>query len=354
MLPDRSVLESTMKSIITRMIDPPKVDMVETVPVSDLGFSSWNWPQGVGLNGLFKVALQSQDAALVQVLVEWYETMLKKPLPRKNVNAVAPLIALSQLCKTLPRPEWITLCDEWADWVMKDMPRTREQGLQHIVVNADNPGQLWVDTLYMTGLFLASMGMLRGKTEYIEEASRQFLLHIKYLQDRKTGLFFHGWTFEGNHNFGAVHWGRGNCWFTAAVPDFLEMTGVGGAVREFLVQSLKSQVEALIPLQDSEGLWHTVLDDPDSYAETSATAGFGYGILKSVRLGLLPESFRASGIAACKGVLSRVDATGIVTGVSYGTAMGDGPDFYKSIPVCPTAYGQALAVHLLEEAARIS
>lgn len=48
---------------------------------------------------------------------------------------------------------------------------------------------------------LAKIGLLFNKREYIEEAKKQFLIHIKYLCDNKTGLWFHGWTFEGNHNF---------------------------------------------------------------------------------------------------------------------------------------------------------
>lgn len=36
-------------------------------------------------------------------------------------------------------------------------------------------------------------------------------------------------------------------------------------------------------MQDESGLWHTLLDDPNSYLESSATAGFAYGILKAVR-----------------------------------------------------------------------
>ena len=37
----------------------------------------------------------------------------------------------------------------------------------------------------MTVLFLANMGRIRGKKEYIEEAQYQFILHVKYLTDKK-------------------------------------------------------------------------------------------------------------------------------------------------------------------------
>ncbi len=64
---------------------------------------------------------------------------------------------------------------------------------------------------------LAKIGKVLGKESYVEEAKYQFLLHIKYLYDAKTGLWFHGWTFEeGRHNFADAHWARGNCWITLA------------------------------------------------------------------------------------------------------------------------------------------
>jgi unsaturated rhamnogalacturonyl hydrolase len=61
----------------------------------------------------------------------------------------------------------------------------------------------------------------------------------------------------------------------------------------FLASALIAQIDALVKCQDAEtGLWHTLLDDPSSYLEASATAGFAYGILKSIRLRLVPKEER--------------------------------------------------------------
>jgi unsaturated rhamnogalacturonyl hydrolase len=351
---DRSALEAAMDRIILRMTNPPPPEFTEIHPVSNLDFSKWEWPQGVGLYGMCTLYLRTGDRRYRDILESWFDARLAEGMPGKNVNTMAPMLTLIHLYEIDRRPERLSLCLEWAEWVMNEMPRTAEGGLQHIVVNSRNDGQLWVDTLYMTVLFLAKVGMVAGRREYVEEAIRQYLLHIKYLADRESGLWFHGWTFNGRHNFGRVHWGRGNCWYTAGVVDFIEIAGIEGGVRQFLVDALKAQVDALIPLQDAEGMWHTILDDPSSYAESSATAGFGYGILKAVRMGLLPERYQAPALRACEAVLARVDATGSVTQVSYGTPMGDDADFYKRIPLCVAAYGQALTVHLLGEALRLA
>ena len=86
-----------------------------------------------------------------------------------------------------------------------------------------NDQELWDDTLFMTVLFLANMGRIEGNQAYIDEAQRQFLLHAKYLADPETGLWYHGWTFNGRHNFAEAFWGRGNCWDTIAIPEFIEL-----------------------------------------------------------------------------------------------------------------------------------
>ena len=53
----------------------------------------------------------------------------------------------------------------------------------------------------MTVLFLNRMGQTYKRQEWIDESIHQVLMHIKYLYDKQSGLFYHGWTFnERNMN----------------------------------------------------------------------------------------------------------------------------------------------------------
>ena len=58
------------------------------------------------------------------------------------------------------------------------------------------------------------------------------------------------------------------------------------SVRRYLSQVVVRQVRTLCELQAENGMWHTVLDDPFSPQESSATAGIAY-------LGMLPFSMRS-------------------------------------------------------------
>jgi unsaturated rhamnogalacturonyl hydrolase len=116
-----------------------------------------------------------------------------------------------------------------------------------------------------------------------------------------------------------------------------------------LLSALEMQVNALASLQNKDGMWHTLLNDPDSYVETSATAAFAYGILKAVRKGYLPEIYRATGAKAWQAVIGQIDEYGIVRNVSYGTGMGRTLQAYKDIPLCPMPYGQSMTLLMLVE-----
>ncbi len=206
--------------------------------------------------------------------------------------------------------------------------------------------------MFMTVLFLAKMGRITGRQELLDEAEYQFLLHIKYLHDPSTGLWYHGWNFIGRHAFNKTLWARGNCWFTAGAVEFLEISGSQGAVKRFVLEALNSQIERLAEFQAEDGMWHTVLNDPSSYVETSATAGFGYGILKGVRCDFVDRRFKDVGRKAMQAVFRRIEADGTVNQVSFGTAIGMNDEHYKSIPITQTVYGQALAILLLTEASK--
>ena len=285
----------------------------------------------------------------------WFDTQIAKGLPPQNINTTCPMLTLACIYEECGDEKYLPLLKTWAEGVLYELPRTPEGGLQHIVSGIRNDGQLWDDTLYMTVLFLARMGRVLKKEDYIQESVRQFLVHIKYLSDVKTGLFFHGWTFHGDHHFANALWGRGNSWYTSGLVDYLEcldgrpdMDGF----REFLLSTLLRQVEALEKYQDDSGLWHTILDDSDSYLETSASCAFAYGILKAVRKGYLPARFALVGEKAVKGVLNCITDDGTVTGVSYGTPVFSTIQEYKDVPICPMPYGQSMALMMLVEGCR--
>lgn len=313
-------------------------------------YRHWEWTQGVGLYGLWRLFEKTRDKSYLDILTTYFDNQMTVGFPALNVNTVTPFLTMSYVGEYLGSEKYLAPCRESAAWIMANFPRTKEGGFQHMTSDSLNDQELWDDTLFMTVLFLANMGRIEGKQEYIEEAQYQFLLHAKYLADRETGLWYHGWTFNGRHNFAGAFWGRGNCWITIAIPEFLGMVDCAPAVRRMLTELLRAQVESLVKYQDESGMWHTVIDDRDSYVETSASCGFAYGILRGVHAGLLDKRYAEAAMKALDPILGYIADDGVVNQVSYGTPMGrESKDFYKKIPIQPMPYGQALAMLLLIE-----
>ncbi|KAJ7095235.1 glycoside hydrolase family 105 protein [Mycena belliarum] len=316
------------------------------------GWNDWEWTHGIGLYGLLKFHEITGDAEALRISLAWFRDRFEVGTT-KNINTMSPLLTAAYLHEA-KQANYLVHLDSWAEWVMHDLPRTDEGGFQHITYVIENYQQLWDDTLMMTVLPLTKIGLVLDRPEYIEEAKRQFMLHIKYLQDVKTGLWFHGWTFDGHHHFGNALWGRGNCWVTASIPDFIELLKLPPAdgLRMFLVSSLVRQIDALVKCQDeTTGLWHTILDDSTSYLEASASAGFAYGIMKSLRLRLIPREVRYVEAAqkAIQGVLDNITPEGELLQVSFGTPVFDNVEDYKKIKLTSMPYGQSLALLALTE-----
>lgn len=335
-------------------------DTAKGLVARDFGIEEWDWPQGVGLYGLCKLQDYENSSRYQEFLENWFARNLKIGLPSKNINTTAPYLAMLDLASKTGNQDYLELCLKQAEWLMNELPKTEENGFQHLTSAIGNrngvdlhEGQLWADTLFMAVLFLNRAGQYFDRQSFVEESIHQFLVHIKYLYDKKSGLFYHGWTFLERNNFGGIFWCRGNSWFTYGVADYIDAFNrlpLDEGVRQYLTDTYRSQVGALAKLQAENGLWHTVLQDPTSYCEVSGSAAIAAGILKGIKMGMLDENFRPVAEKAVKGIIENIGADGTVLNVSAGTGMGANAEHYKNILIRPMAYGQSLTILALVEA----
>ena len=326
-----------------------KPSFKEECPIGIIDFEIWEWTQGVGLYTLWQYYKLSGNKEIRTRIEKWFEARFQEGLPEKNVNTMCPMLTMACLYEETQDEKYLPYLHEWANFALYEMTRTQEGGIQHKCTGCENKEQLWDDTLYMTVLFMAKYGVIFDKKEFLEESEYQFLLHIKYLSDRQTGLWYHGWSFERGDHFANALWARGNSWLTAGIPDYLEIASPTGATRKFILQAYCRQAKALLSLQDESGLWHTLLDDKSSYLESSASANFAYRFLKGVRLGVLSKDYENSANRAISALLDCVNEQGVVEKCSYGTGMGMTLQDYRDIPICPMPYGQTLTILALME-----
>lgn len=325
----------------------------------DFGIDTWDWPQGVGLYGFEKLQSYYGDTRYDEFLDNWFKKNIAEGLPSQNINTTAPYIVLQRLADRKNSGEYKAMCTQRAKWLINDLPKTNEGGFQHVTTGFEgkqsvilNEQQLWVDTLFMAVLFLAREGVAQNDSRLIGEAVHQILLHIKYLYNKQTRLFYHGWSFARNDNFGEIFWNRGNSWFAYGVLELLEALGnhIDSGSKAFILDTYKAQMNALLPLQTKSGLWHTILDDDTSYEEVSGSAAFCAAMFKGMRIGLLDASYAPCAEKALAGVIANIGEDGIVQNVSTGTAMGYDAQHYKDIAIAPIGYGQSMTALALIEA----
>src|SRR6266536_2861501 len=151
------------------------------------GWAGWEWSHGVGLYGLWKYHTLTGSPEALAIIKDWFAARFAEGGTTKNINTVAAMLTLAYVYETSHDQTYLPWLESWADWAMYELPRTKYGGMSHQTYNSLNSQELWDDTLMMTVLPLAKIGKLLNRPEYVEEAKRQFLLHIKYLFDTKTG-----------------------------------------------------------------------------------------------------------------------------------------------------------------------
>jgi unsaturated rhamnogalacturonyl hydrolase len=218
--------------------------------------------------------------------------------------------------------------------------------------------EVWVDTAYFVAPAMALLGRIERQDELVEHALKQLSVHLDHLLDPPTGLLWHvAYPQAGTHS--PCRWARGNSWFAIAATQVLGELQAGGLEDRSrggtadIAHKLVRQLNSVVALQDEPtGLWHTVLKRPDSYLESSATAGFALALGRALRLGLAGlDSFRARAAyrLALGAICSKVNDEGEFTGVSQQTPPGDF-EHYESVPVGTAPFGTGVCMMALAEA----
>lgn len=304
----------------------------------------YNWGEGVQQIGLMKVYERTRERKYLDWMKRWtalYEgkdnrellNILEKPWGGEHsayCGHWSPATAILLLHQAAPKKRYLEIAQATAEFIMKQAERSPEGGLGHW----KGSHQLWVDTLYMACPLLSELGRMQGRREYVADSASQIVVYAKHLQDADTGLFYHMWDWEtGKRTPGP--WGRGNGWVMMSIADTMEALG---GKHDGLRKVLEAQMRGLEKTQDGDGLWRTVMDDVESYPECSATSMVVYGVLKLVRLGVLPEEKVGMAMKAWKAVNERYVKDGLVTGVSTGT-VPKGREYYRKLKAGTETWG---------------
>ena len=203
---------------------------------------------------------------------------------------------------------------------------------------------LWIDDAYMSIPFLAQMGKTTGETKYFDDAARQVVGMSARLFNRENGLFDHSW-FADMDDDARVYWGRGDGWAMVAMAELLSVMPDSHPDRAKVLEIFRRAARGAAETQGGTGLWHQLLDKPDSYLETSASAMFTFAIARGVNRGWLPPSYAPIAQSGWRALEARIRPDGQIEGICVGTTAAYDAVYYYNRPTDLKAmqgYGPAI------------
>jgi unsaturated rhamnogalacturonyl hydrolase len=309
-------------------------------------YAEWQYPNGTVMLSLLSYADAAKDSS-VQSFVSTFcnFTLDNLPLFRNQYERLhafrgtnhklirrgmlddtgAPALPFVEMALRTHNPRFDPIVADKARYIMNEQVRLNDGTLARY---ERLPGTVWADDLFMSTPYLMRMGRLTGDQAYFDEAARQVLKFNKVLEDKTTGLYRHGW-YDTEKRQSPIAWGRANGWIVWATSEVLADLPLTHPLRKEIVSVYRRHLNAIAARQSDSGLWHQVLDRPDSYEETSCTAMFIIGIARGMKMGILDRSFEPALAKAWSGLQSRISTQGIVKDICRGTEMGEDFDFYN-------------------------
>lgn len=250
-------------------------------------------------------------------------------------------------------PDMSDVINRWANYVHEQQFRLPDGTLAR---KRPFPESVWLDDAYMGPPILAAMGQLSHNTAFTNDAARQLRLFYDHLFVPQAGLFTHGTHLAGASYQPHYFWGRANGWYAMSLVTVLELLPANYPTRAELIQILQHISQGLASCQSGTGLWHQLLNRPDTYLETSCTAMFTFALAKGVNHGWLDAgTFAPVAIAGWNGLRTRIDSAGHVTGTCVGTSFAADAAYYYHRPQRDDAHGYgpillagAEMIHLLQ------
>ena len=316
-------------------------------------FGRWNYPLGVTMYGLLHtaIAIGSEDIKNyikdhVQLCIDTLEYALWDKEQYGGATSIHNLLTsidslddcgsfasmMLEVNKYLGLRDVKKVADYVGDYIYNHQSRLEDgtffrKEMMHHFHNMT----MWADDLYMSVPFLVRYSQFTGDQKYLDDAANQFFGFKKRLFMPEEKIMSHVYDFKYDSKTN-VPWGRGNGWVVFSMTELLEVLPEDHPKRNDLIEFLNTLCEGYLALQDDEGMWHQVLNDHESYPETSCTSMFIYAFSRGIRFGWLknPEKYVKAIYNAWKGISkTSVDSNGNVYGVCRGSEFSFIADYYK-------------------------
>jgi rhamnogalacturonyl hydrolase YesR len=206
-------------------------------------------------------------------------------------------------------------------WGPPEGPRVKPESHVFYAQGLTWQTRLWIDDMFMITAVQAQAYRATGDRTYIDRAAKEMVVYLDSLQ-RENGLFYHAPDVP-------FFWGRGNGWMAAGTAELLRSLPQDNPNRPRIMEGYKKMMASLLKYQAENGMWRQLIDDPESWPETSSTGMFTFAMITGVKNGWLDKE--VYGAAARKGWLALItylDENADIREVCQGTNKKNDRQYY--------------------------
>lgn len=183
----------------------------------------------------------------------------------------------------------------------------------------------WIDDMYMIPAIQCQAYRATREIPYLDRVALTMHAYLEKLQ-HPNGLFHHG-------PDSAFFWGRGNGWVAAGMAELLRELPTEHSQRTAILASYRKMMKTLLQYQTADGMWRQLIDDPESWAESSGSAMIASSMITGVKAGWLEEeTYTPAARKAWLALAKLVDADGNIGEVCIGTDKGFTREYYLDRP----------------------
>jgi unsaturated rhamnogalacturonyl hydrolase len=317
----------------------------------------WFWGDSIGLEGLLDASELTGDEKYFGFVYGLLKGWLARERFRSDFDYTAPGVALLRVYEKTGETSLLDAAVRHANY-MASFRKTTEaeayvryenaaielppelppdhpdaQKAVELATQVRNGGPcVFVDSVHFDGPFFSKLYHTIGNEEFRHLVRANILPQIELLFDPQARLFHHFWI-EQTRSRNGVLWGRGNGWGLLGLVHTLEYLPPEDLAAVRILGVIRQLANRLLELQDRDGGWHTVLNDPTSYIETSIAAFVVDGFSHALRHGWLePTQMQPSVESAISFLLKYIREDGLLMGVSYETFPSTRVEHYRQIP----------------------
>lgn len=328
--PEGSRPEEIGKALVEHYLETPHSHWGDTR--SKYKVTLVTYPDVCAWLGSLWFASTTGDDALYDALVDRFEPLFgeqKHLLPemRPKAHNVVDFYVFGavplEIYKRTGDKRYLDLGLKYADaqWVTPENPTEEQRGWGDKGYSWQT--RLWVDDMFMITELQAQAYLVTGDRKYIDRAAEEMVLYLDKIQ-RPNGLFYH-------HTGTPYFWGRGDGWMAVGMAEMLRLMPKDSEYRPRIEEAYRLMMQTLLRYQDYDGMWHQIIDNPDTWKETSGTAMFTYAFIVGVKNGWLDK--KIYGEAARKAylrLLSYLDENYELRNVCEGTGAKNSLSWYQN------------------------